>query len=70
MKKQNKTKNGVGSVVKEKVGELEEITMEGRSRRMRKYVVGFVHSVVEKIKFILQFKYGQKKETSSSSLVF
>ena len=36
MKNQTKTKIGVGSVVKAKVGELEKITREGRSRRMRK----------------------------------
>ena len=36
--KQTKTKIGVGSVVKAKVGEL-EITRKGRSRRMRKEVV-------------------------------
>ena len=38
MTKQTKTKIGVGSVVKAKVGELEKITREGRSRRMRKEV--------------------------------
>ena len=36
MKNQNKTKIGVGSVVKSKVGELDKITREGRSRRVRK----------------------------------
>ena len=36
MTKQTKTKIGVGSVVKAKVGELEKIAREGRSRRMRK----------------------------------
>ena len=70
MEKQNKTKIGVGYVVKAKVGELEKITREGRIRRMRKYVVGCVQSVVGKKKFLVQFEYGQKKETSSSSLVF
>ena len=46
MTKQTKTKIGVGSVVKAKVGELEKITRERRSRRMRKEVVGCVHRVV------------------------
>ena len=36
MKNQTKTKIGLGCVVKSKVGELEKITSEGRSRRMRK----------------------------------
>ena len=36
MKKQTKTQIGVGSVVKAKVGELENITREGRRRRIRK----------------------------------
>ena len=42
VKKQNKTKIGVGSVVKTKVGDLENITREGRIRRLRKDVVGCV----------------------------
>ena len=36
MTKQTKTKIGLGSVVKAKVGELERITREGRIRRMRR----------------------------------
>ena len=68
-KKQTKTKTGVGYVVKPKVGELEKIIREGRSRRMRKKVVGCVHSVVGKKKFLVQVKDGQKKERISSSLV-
>ena len=46
MKNQTKTKLGVGYVVKAKVGELEEITMDERSRRMRKDLVGGVQSVM------------------------
>ena len=64
------TKIGVGSVVKVRVGELENITREGRSRRMRKDVVGCVQSGVGFKKFPVQFEDGQKKEISSSSLVF
>ena len=60
----------MGSVVKAKVGELEKITREVRIRRMGKDVVGCVHSVVGKKKFLVQFEDGQKKEISSSSLVF
>ena len=70
MKKQTKTKIGVMSVVKAKVGDLESIKREGRSRRMRKEVVGCVKSVVGKKNFLVQFDDGQKKEISYSSLVF
>ena len=49
MTKQIKTKIGVGSVVKAKVGELEKITREGRSRRMRKEVMVYVQRVVGRI---------------------
>ena len=48
MKKQTKTKIGVGSVVKTNVGDLENIKREGRIRSMRKEVVRCVHSVVGK----------------------
>ena len=48
VKKQNKAKVGVGSVVKANVGELEEITREGSSRMMRKELVVYVHDVVGK----------------------
>ena len=61
MTNHTKTKIGVGSVVKAKVGELENITREGRSRRMRKEVVGCVQRVVGKNKLLFLFEYGQKK---------
>ena len=61
MKKQTKTKIGVGYVVKAKVGELENITREGRIGSMRKEVVGCVQAVLGKKKFLVQFKDGQKK---------
>ena len=70
MTKQTKKKIGVGSVVKAKVGELEKITREGRSRRMRKEVVGCVQSLVGKKKFLVVFKDGQKKEIGSCLLVY
>ena len=60
MKKQNKTKIGMRSVVKVKVGELEKITREGRSTRIRKDVVVCVHSVVGKKKFLFLLEDGQK----------
>ena len=59
-----------GSVVKTKVGDLEKITREGRSRRMRKEVVGCVQGVVGKKKFLVLFGYGQKKDMGSSSLLY
>ena len=60
-KNQNKTKIGVGSVLKVEVGELEEITSEGRSRRIRKEVVGCVQDVLGEKIFLVQFRYGNKK---------
>ena len=70
MKNQTKKKIGAGSVLKANVGELENIAREGRSRRMRKEVVGCVQSVVGKKKLLVQFKDGQKREISYSLLVF
>ena len=64
VKKQNKTKIGGGrggSVVKAKVGELDEITRDGRIRRMRKEVMGCVKAVVGKNKFLFKFEDAQKK---------
>ena len=41
---------------------MEDITREGGSKRMKKkVVVGCVHTVVGKKKFLVQFEYGQKK---------
>ena len=51
MKRQTKTEIGVGSVVKAKVGELENITREGRSRSTRKGVVRCIHIVVGEEEF-------------------
>ena len=70
MKKQTKKKIAVGYIVNSNVGELETFTRGGRSRRTRKEVVGCVHSVVGKKKFLIQFEDGKKKEISSSSFVF
>ena len=53
---QNKTKIGVEYVVKSKVGELENITREERTRRMMNEVVGCVQAVVGKKKFLVQFE--------------
>ena len=70
VKNKKKTKIGVGSVVKAKVGELEDITREGIIRRMSKYVVGYVQAVVFKKNFLVKSKYGQNKEKGYSLLVF
>ena len=70
MIRQTKTKIVVGSVVKAKVGQLENITRKGRSRRMRKEVVGCVQSVVGKNKCLVLFEYGKNKEMGSCSLVY
>ena len=64
-KNQIKKKIEVGYVVKAKVRELEKITRDLRSMRMSQEVVGCVQIVVEENNFLVQFKYGQKKEISS-----
>ena len=53
MKKHNKKKIGVGSVLKSNVGELENITREGSIRRNRKEVVGCVQDLYGKNKFLV-----------------
>ena len=59
----------MGSVVKAKVGAIEDDTREGRRIRMSKYVVLCVHAMVGKKIFLVQFGGGQKKYISSSLLV-
>ena len=56
----------MGFNVNAKVKELEKITREVRSRKIRKEVVGCVQAVTGKKEFLLQFKDGKKKEISSS----
>ena len=51
-------KIGVGSVVKARVGELENITREGKSRGIRKEEVGCDQAVVGEKKFLFQSEYG------------
>ena len=62
MKKQTKTKIGLGSVVKAKVEELENITREGRTSRIRREVVICIQAVVGKKKLLVQLEYGHKRE--------
>ena len=60
----------MGSVVKAKVGEMEENIMEGISRRMRKGVMRCVQDVVGKKKFLFQLECGQKKDVGYCFLLF
>ena len=60
-KKWIKTNIGMGSVVKAKVGDMEENTREGRIRRIRKVLMGCVQAVVGKKKLVVQFKKLHKK---------
>ena len=60
----------MGYVVKAKVGETEENKREGRSRMLRKDVLGCVQSVVGKTRFLFKLIDIQKKYMSSSLLVF
>ena len=55
MKKQTKTKIGVGNLLKAKVGDLEKITREGRISSKRKDVVVCVHSLVGGNNLLVQF---------------
>ena len=57
-KKRNKIKITARSAVKAKVGNMEENTREGRSRRISKEVVVCVHTVARKKKFLIQFEDG------------
>ena len=58
------------SLIKEKVGNIEEKTREGISRSTRKDVVGCVQCVVSKKRFLVQFEYGKKKYMSAYSLSY
>ena len=68
-KNQNKMKIGVGSVVKENGGELDNITGYGRIMSISKEVVRCVQDVMGKKNLLVQFEDGQKKEISSSLIV-
>ena len=70
MEKQNNIKIRVGSIVKTKVGVLDNITMERRIRIISEDMVGCVESVVGKNNCLLQLQNGHKKWIGSSLLVF
>ena len=48
----------VGTVVKTKIGELEEEVRVGSSRRMRKELTGVVQGVSGKRRFLVRFQNG------------
>ena len=61
-KKRIKTKIGVVSVVKAKIGYMEEKARDGRSIRMIKYVVGYVQAVVGNNIFLIQRQKEERDE--------
>ena len=65
-----KTKIGIGSAVKMKVGEMGEYKREEIGRRTREKVVEYVHTVVGKKILIFKFKYGKNKEIDSYLLSY
>ena len=58
----------VGTVVKAKLGELEEEIRKGLSRRSRKETTGVVQEVVGKRRYSVKFQDGLEKEMSSNQL--
>ena len=58
----------VGTVMKAKVGELEEEILEGYSRRLRKDMNGVVQEVVRKRRYLVRFQDGLDKEMSSNQI--
>ena len=58
----------VGTVVKFKVGELEEEVREGFFRRIRKLLTGVVQGVSGKKRFLVRFHDGCEKNLSSNQL--
>ena len=58
----------VGTVVKAKIGELEEEVRAGSSRRMRKELTGVVQGVCGRRRFLVRFHNGFEKNLSSNQL--
>ena len=56
----------VGTVVKEKIGELEEEVRVGSARRMRKEVTGVVQDISGERKLLVRFHDGCEKNLSSN----
>ena len=49
---------------------MEDNTKEGRSRRMMKYVVGCVQTIIGKKKFLIKFEDGHNIDMGSVSLFY
>ena len=58
----------VGTVVKAKVGELEEEVREGFLRILRKELTGVVQVVSGKKRLLVRFKYGRENYMKSNQL--
>ena len=58
----------VGTVIKSKIGELEEELREGSSIRMRKELTGVVHGVLWRRSLLVRFHNGCEKNLSSNQL--
>ena len=58
----------VGTVVKSKIGELEEGVRECCSRRTRKELTGVVQGVSGRRRFLVRFQNGCKNNISSNQL--
>ena len=58
----------VGTVVKAKIGELEEEVRAGSSRRMRKELTGVVQGVLGRRRFLVMFQNRCKNNLSSNQL--
>ena len=59
----------VGTVVKAKVGELEEDIREGFSRRLSKDITGVVQEVVGKRSYLVIFQDGLEKDILLNHLI-
>ena len=71
MNMKNQNQNNWGRVCcKGKCLKVGEITRKGRSRRMKKYVVGHVEIVVEKNNLLVIFEGGQKRYKLLLACVF
>ena len=58
----------VGTVVKSKIGELEEEVRASSSRRLRKELTGVVQSVLRRRIFLVRFQNGCENNLSSNQL--
>ena len=68
--KLNKTNIWVGSIITEKVRDMEEDTIEVGTRSIMEGVMGCVQAVVGKKKLMVQFEDGQWQDISSPLLLY